>query len=119
VLHLRAPYVPALVRVGETPTSETNSRKYDFDLHSANASRDGAFKELLLLEKHLSQEQFPECMHKHIGTAIAYCEEAFTLEGGDEIDRRMAIALNAMRGSPDAVEVRAIRKAIARRLGYN
>jgi len=91
-----------------------------FDLLSANASRDGAFKELLLLEKHLAQEGCPECCNKHLSTAIAYLEEARTLAGGDDEDTETARELEAMRDRlpTSGGEIRQIRKRLAVRLGY-
>lgn len=104
-----------------TPEIEANTDVgARFDLHSADASRDGAFKELLLLEKHLSQEACPECSNKHLSTAIAYLEEARTLLGGDDNDIGMARWLEAARPRlrDNAATVRTIRKRLAIRLGF-
>ena len=97
-----------------------HSASVGFDLRSANASRDGAFKELLLLEKHIAQEGCPECSNKHLSTAIAYLEEARTLTGGDDEDTETARELETLRPHllSAGEDVRAIRKRLAVRLGY-
>ena len=91
------------------------------ELHMADASREGAFEELLLLEKHLSQEQCGECCNKHLSTAIAYLKEARTLQGGEQLDADMAQELASVRSVEWANAfsiVRPIRKRLAVRLGY-
>lgn len=92
-----------------------------FDLHSANASREGALEELCLLEKHISQERCPQCLHKHLFTAIAYLKEARTLRGGDDLDTLMASALRALEPSiDDALEpVQSVRKELQAGLGFS
>lgn len=106
--------------LSQKPLQATVGRDGRFDLRDANASREGAFKELLLLEKHLSQEGCNECCHKHLFCAIAYLEEARTLRGGDAEDSAMADALTALEPSiaENAAKVRTVRKSIAVRLGY-
>lgn len=89
-----------------------------FDLRDANKSREGAFKHLLLLEEHVSQDQCNECCHKHLFTAIAYLEEASRLEGGQRADYKLAEVLRDMEEDLPFIEVRPIRKLIQVRLGY-
>jgi hypothetical protein len=89
-----------------------------FELRDARASREGAFKELLLLEKHLSQEMCAECCHKHLFCAIAYLEEARTLDGGDAEDTSMAKELRSFEEEMPHVSVRPIRKRIGEKLGF-
>jgi len=90
----------------------------EFDLRDANKSREGAFKQLLLLEEHLSQDQCPECCNKHLFTAIAYLEEARRLQGGDQTDIDMADLLRESQEALPHIDVRPLRKALAVRLGY-
>lgn len=87
-------------------------------LRDARASREGALKHLLLLEEHLSQEQCPECCHKHLFTAIAYLEEARRLQGGDTDDSALAVALRSLRDQLPHVDVRPLRKDLQVKLGY-
>jgi hypothetical protein len=104
-----------VARVGRGEAREDGG----YDLHSADASRDGARKEILLLEKHVSQERCPECVHKHLDTAIAYLEEAATLDGGDDADLSMARALVRLRSRimRSSVAVKEVRRALGQRLG--
>lgn len=89
-----------------------------FDLRDANKSREGAFKQLLLLEEHLSQDQCPECCNKHLFTAIAYLEEARRLSGGSDEDISMADLLRDAQPDLPHIDVRPLRKALAVKLGY-
>lgn len=87
-------------------------------LRDARASREGALKHLLLLEEHLSQEQCPECCHKHLFTAIGYLQEARRLDGGDASDGALATELREMREAMPHVDVRPLRKKLQIKLGY-
>lgn len=96
-----------------------------YDLHSADASRFKAMKELLLLEDHINTAPCMDCMNKHAATASGLLSEAATLKGGDETDVAMSNAAEGIRrrltSKPRALagETRELRRAIARRLGLS
>lgn len=62
------------------------------DLQHADASRDSAYEELLLLEKHIKTAPCPRCMSKHAITARGLLNEAAGLAGGRPQDATVLAA---------------------------
>jgi hypothetical protein len=62
------------------------------DLQHADASRDGAYEELLLLEKHIKEAPCLRCMNKHAITARGLLREAAGLKGGKPEDATVLAA---------------------------
>lgn len=98
--------------------------KSPFPIHSANASRYKAEKELVALEDHVKVDPCPRCMNKHLTAAIVFLEEAGGLDGGTEEDVRKADRLEAVRGAlrgdrwSALPELRALRAALAVEIGH-
>ena len=118
---LRAPITATAGHVGTGGFTSAGG----YDLHSADASRFKAMKELLLLEDHINTAPCMDCMNKHASTASGLLSEAATLKGGDETDISMSNAAEMIRrkltSKPRALagETRDLRRAIARRLGLS
>ncbi len=68
-----------------------------YDLHTANASRELAVKELLLFEEHARNAPCMECMNKHLIKAEAALQEAASLDGGVPGDIEFARKLIELR----------------------
>lgn len=83
VIHEATPAVTSGDEVGDVHTD---------DLQHADASRDGAYEELLLLEKHIKEAPCIRCMNKHAITARGLLREASGLKGGKPEDASVLAA---------------------------